>query len=178
MSDLQKEYTTIKGVPLKLHENKIFSVYFNGYYHYLEYTKTPSGAIVIPRFQNGDFLMVELRRAPVFGQSLEFPRGGIDIGEAPEAGALRELVEETGYRVTSDALTFIGVLGPDTATLNGLNHVFVVDIPDDLVPAAFDTNEITRLRRVTAVELRGLIRSNKIFDGQSLGAYGMLQAHA
>jgi ADP-ribose pyrophosphatase len=177
MTDVQKEYTTQKGVPIKLHENKLLSVYFNGYYHYIEFNKTPSGAIVIPRFGNGDFLLVQQRRAPVFGESLEFPRGGVDIGEAPVDGARRELVEETGYRVDALAATFLGVLGPDTATLNGFNHVFLVEIPDGAVQGEFDSTEITKLLRVTPFELRNLVRDNKIFDGQSLAAYGMLLAH-
>lgn len=176
MTDTQKEYSTPAGVPLKLHENKIFSVYFNGYYHYLEFTKTPTGAVVIPRFRNGDFLLVQQRRAPVFGESIEFPRGGVDRGESPEQGARRELVEETGYKVDSKSVTFLGVLGADTATVNGFNHVFLVDIPDDAMQGAFDSNEITKLLRVTPNELRNLILDNKVFDGQSLAAYGMFRA--
>ena len=177
MTNIQKEYTTQKGVPIKLHENKIFSVYFNGYYHYLEFNKMPSGAIVIPRFDNGDFLLVELRRAPVFGNSLEFPRGGVDKGETPEAGARRELVEETGYKVDTDGVTFLGVIGADTATLNGFNHVFLVDIPKDAVPGAFDTEEIIRQLRVSPSELRAMVRSNKVSCGQSLAAYGLMLAY-
>lgn len=176
--DLQKQYTTPNGVPLKLHENKRFSVYYNGNYHYPEYADTPSGAVVIPRFLNGDFLLVQQRRAPVFGDSIEFPRGGIELGESPEHGARRELGEETGYQVYPKSVTFLGVLGADTATVNGFNHVFLVDIPDDAERVEFDSNEISRLLRVTPAELRDLVRDNRIFDGQTLAAYGMLRARA
>lgn len=177
MINVQKDYTTQKGVPLKLHENKIFSVYFNGDYHYVEFNKAPSGAIVIPRFDNGDFLLVELRRTPVFGNSVEFPRGGVDRRETPEAGARRELVEETGYKVDIDAVTFLGVIGADTATLNGFNHVFLVDIPKDAVPGAFDADEIIRQLRVSPSELRAMVRGNRISCGQSLAAYGLMLAY-
>jgi len=176
MTDIQKNYSTEKGVPLKLHENQRLSVLFNGFYHYIEFNSTPVGAIVIPRLPNGDFLLVELRRAPIFGQSVEFPRGGVEGDEAPQTGALRELMEETGYVVDGDAVTYLGFLGADTATLNGQNHVFLVDIPEGAVPQGFDTEEITQLHRLSPGELRQQIRDNKIFDGQTLAAYGMLQA--
>lgn len=177
MSDVQKNYNTEKGVPIKLHENKMFSVYFNGFYHYIEFNRVPTGAIVIPRMPNGDFLMVQLQRAPAFGLSVEFPRGGVEMGETPEAGARRELVEETGYKVDTESVTFLGILGADTATLNGFNHVFLVDIPDDAVQGAFDTEEIANVVRVSPSEFRQRVRENKIFDGQTLAAYGMMLAH-
>ncbi len=45
----------------------------------------------------------------------ELPSGYVDPGEAPEAAALRELQEETGY--TADQLQLAGVLNPDTGRL-------------------------------------------------------------
>jgi len=45
----------------------------------------------------------------------ELPSGLVDPGEAPEAAALRELEEETGY--SADNLLLAGVLAPDTGRL-------------------------------------------------------------
>lgn len=178
MADIQKNYTTGKGVEIKLHENKMFSVFFNGNYHYIEFNSSNIGAVVIPRFSNGDFLLVELLRAPSFGMSTEFPRGGVNPKESPQAGAIRELKEETGYAVDVESLTFLGMMGPDTATLNGSNYVFIADIQENIIQQGYNTDEITQVIRVTPEELRTLIRTRKIFDGQTLAAYGLLQSWA
>lgn len=174
MHHIAKDYSTEKGLPLKLHENKFFSVIYNGYYHYVEYNKVGGGAVVIPRFDNGDLLLVRLRRAPVFGFSLEFPRGGVNIGESLKAGALRELSEESGYSLDTDAAHFLGTIGPDTATLNSANHVFLVDIPAGAVQGAYDTEEIEKTLRVSMVGLKQLVKDNSIQDGQTLAALAML----
>jgi ADP-ribose pyrophosphatase len=119
---------------------------------------------------------VKQRRSPVFGESIEFPRGGVDRGEAPAAGARRELVEETGYRVDADCLMYLGRVGADTATVNHEGHVFLVDIPEGALPEAFDTNEISELLRVSPAQLKQLIKENKVFDGQTLAAFAMMAA--
>jgi 8-oxo-dGTP pyrophosphatase MutT (NUDIX family) len=176
MHHILKEYGADKDKPVKLHENRVFTVFFNGCYHYIEFNCAPCGAIAIPRFSNGDFLRVKQRRSPIFGESIEFPRGGVDRGEAPAAGARRELREETGYKVEADALMFLGKVGADTATLNHEGHVFLVDIPEGAKPGEFDTNEISELIRVTPAQLKQMVRENKIFDGQTLAAFAMLAA--
>jgi ADP-ribose pyrophosphatase len=176
MHHILKEYDTVKGQPLKLHENKVFTVFFNGYYHYLEFNRALCGAIAIPRFANGDFLLVKQRRSPLFGESIEFPRGGVEKGETPAAGARRELVEETGYRVDTDCMMYLGRVGADTATINHEGHVFLVDIPEGAIPDTFDTNEISELLRVNLAQLKQLIKEGKIFDGQTLAAFAMIAA--
>ena len=44
-------------------------------------------------------VLIRQYRPPADGVVLEFPAGLIDEGETPEAAALRELREETGYHV-------------------------------------------------------------------------------
>lgn len=70
-----KTYKTEKGIPICLHENKFFKMMFNGYFHYLDNVRFGNAVATVPMFENGDLLMVRLRRAPEIGYSLEFPRG-------------------------------------------------------------------------------------------------------
>lgn len=156
-------------LPKILHENRIFRVSFNGYYHYLDF-KFPAGAIVIPRFNNGDLLLVRLRRAPNIGYSVEFPRGGVEQGETPEEGASRELCEETGYRVALPDLVHLGQVGPDTATINGFNQVYLAEIPEGAEPASYDTEEIDSLLRVSLAQLNAMVVRDEITCGQTLAA--------
>lgn len=157
-----------------LHENAIFSVYRSARYHYIEFNRCKRGAVVVPQFANGDFLLVCLQRAPIFGISPEFPRGGVEPGEDAATGAVRELEEETGYVVDVANLIHLGRVGPDTAALNHTSEVYLAPIGDDLVPEAFDTEEIDRTWRVSAAELRTLLRDGKIIDGHTLAAYTLL----
>jgi len=46
------------------------------------------------------FVLIQQYRPPVDAFAIEFPAGLIDAGETPEAAAVRELREETGYQGT------------------------------------------------------------------------------
>lgn len=170
-------YSTAQGVPLLLHKNRIFSVIFNGYFHYLEFHRYPRGVIMVGVFPNDDLLMVQLQRAPAFGLSWEFPRGGVDPGEAVADGALRELIEETGHALTADRLTHMGQVGPDTATINGASDVFLCRLPDGGVVGAFDTDEIAKVQRMPRAEFLRRVVAGDIRDGLSLAAYMLCDAH-
>ncbi|MEV0283932.1 NUDIX hydrolase [Kribbella sp. NPDC050820] len=71
------------------------------------------------------------------------PSGAVEIGESPEAGAIRELREETGLRATEDALrlAWTTTVTRDGQTLSqSWNYVaavtdaaFRIDDPDDSV---------------------------------------------
>lgn len=50
----------------------------------------------------------------------QFPQGGIDPGESPEAAAIRELYEETG--ITADKVEALGAI----------NHWLAYDYPDEI----------------------------------------------
>lgn len=172
-----KTYATEKGVPICLHENKFFRMMFNGYFHYLDAVKYARGAVVVPRFANGDVLLVRLRRAPAIGMSLEFPRGGLEPDEAADVGACRELREESGYDVPAGNAVLVGSVAPDTATINGINPVFMVTIPDDAVQGAFDVEEIDLPMRVSERAFRAMICAGEIVDGMTLAAWTLVQEH-
>ena len=172
----KNDYTTEPGVQLQLHENRMFRVYYNGNYHYIEFCHANDCAVIIPRFSNGDFLMVRLQRAPAFGVCLEFPRGGIKPKEPWAKGACRELREETGFPSNPEDAMLLGSFGADTATINGSSHVYLVDLPDGVEPGKYDEEEIDEVVRVTPAELKAMVKDHRICDGHTLSAYAMLLA--
>jgi ADP-ribose pyrophosphatase len=64
----------------------------------IEVVEHPGGVAVIARPSRGDIVLVRQYRHPVGEELWEVPAGKIEHGEPPLETALRELIEETGYR--------------------------------------------------------------------------------
>jgi ADP-ribose pyrophosphatase len=58
----------------------------------------PGAVAVLALVDDGHVCMLRNRRPAVGATLLEIPAGTLEAGEAPEAAAVRELEEETGYR--------------------------------------------------------------------------------
>lgn len=74
--------------------------------------------------------------APGVRQTWEFPGGGLDDGEEPLAGALREYVEETGFAIP-DGEVVNGWRGGDQEQYQG----FVIAVPTTFDVSAFVPND-------------------------------------
>lgn len=168
-----KKYNTEKGVPICLHENKFFKMMFNGYFHYLDSIYFNESIATVPMFENGDLLMVRLRRAPKIGFSLEFPRGGVEINETTAQATIRELSEETGYQVNLNQIIYVGKIGPDTATINAVTEVFKVIIPNDAFQGNYDTEEIDIPVRISLEDFKNKVRAGEIVDGITLASWAL-----
>ena len=73
-----------------------------------EYIRHPGAVAIIPLFEDGSILLERQFRYPLGKEFIEIPAGKIDPGEAPEATARRELLEETGY--LADSWTWLGLI--------------------------------------------------------------------
>jgi len=65
--------------------------------HWGEYIVHPGSVAVLARVGD-EILMVRQYRLVLGDYTLEIPAGTLRRGEAPEQAAVREMVEETGYR--------------------------------------------------------------------------------
>lgn len=63
-----------------------------------EVIKHPGAVGILPVLDDGSIVLVKQYRYPVGTVLYEIPAGKLDIGEAPEVCAPRELSEETGYK--------------------------------------------------------------------------------
>jgi ADP-ribose diphosphatase len=99
--------------------------------------------------------------------SLEFPRGGCDPGESPEASAIRELKEEIGANAVS--LTPLGEFTPGGSSLSIRAHLFAAEIDAIGRHDPLEGVEDVRAMDIACVEQK--IVSNEIIDGFSLALF-------
>jgi 8-oxo-dGTP pyrophosphatase MutT (NUDIX family) len=97
----------------------------------------------------------------------EIPAGAVDEDESPEAGAIREALEESGWepQTVAPLCRFF----PANGVLGQTFHIFV---SHDAVHRGepTDTNESTRIEWFTPAEVRELLQEGEISDGLSFGA--------
>lgn len=117
-------------------------------------------AQVVPVTGAGEVVLVRLFRHGSQAVSLEIPGGIVDAGEAPADAALRECLEETGYR-GAEAIP-LGVTNPNPALFSNRLHSFYLR---DVVRVAEIQNSPTEHTETVLVpidELRGLLRDGTI----------------
>jgi ADP-ribose pyrophosphatase len=123
--------------------------------------------VLVPVDGDGRLLFVRQYRHAVAAWLLELPAGGIDDHDAsPEAAALRELREETGYRGT---LTRLGGFFLAPGYSDEYQHIFAAR---DLVEDALDPDEDEDLRpaRLALDEALTAIDAGEIRDAKSIAA--------
>jgi 8-oxo-dGTP pyrophosphatase MutT (NUDIX family) len=94
----------------------------------------------------------------------EVPAGRVDPGEAPADAALRETVEETGWRPR--AVHPLGSFHPTNGLSDQLFHVFTADGAEHVGDP--DPNEATRVEWVPVAGVRAAIARGEVLDGFSL----------
>lgn len=134
----------------------------------------PDFALIVPQHEDGRFQLVEQYRYPVGGRFWEFPQGSWENapGTDPQALALTELAEETGFRAAQ--LTPLGHLYEAYGFSNQGFHVFHAT---GLRPgqAARETSEADmRTAAFTRDQITVMIRSGQIKDAPSIAALGLL----
>nr|KAF6501682.1 nudix hydrolase 5 [Molossus molossus] len=95
--------------------------------------QSADGVTIIPVLQRTlhyeCIVLVKQFRPPMGSYCLEFPAGLIDDNESPEAAALRELEEETGYK--GDIAECSPVICMDPGLSNCTTHIVTVTINGD-----------------------------------------------
>ena len=140
-----------------------------------------------------EMLLVRQFRPPMGAVTIELPAGLVDPGESPEAAALRELKEETGYTGSSACVSGQLAMSPGLTDEAVALVVVEVDLdsPANRVPEqALDESEFIRVNRVPVKALLPTLRELErdgcvpftglytLAVGLQLGASGLADASA
>ena len=134
-----------------------------------EYIVHPGAVMVVPLLDDGRLVVERQWRYPLARVMLEFPAGKLEPGEHPLHCAIRELIEETGYRATEWARA--GVLHNAIAYSNEAIEVWFAR---GLTPGerALDAGEFLEVGDASLEELDELARRGEMTDAKTL--IGML----
>lgn len=132
----------------------------------------PDFAVVIPRFPNGDIVMVRQYRYPLGKYTWEFPMGVVK-GVPMLKAAKIELQQETGYR--AQKWTLLGRYYIAPGMMAQMAHVYLAEdlIPGDPEP---EEGEFITAKRVSKATVRRWFRTGKLKDGPSLVAWSFLNS--
>src|SRR5215467_14256738 len=89
----------------------------------LDAVRVPSVAYIVPLLDDGRVVLIRQYRPIVGAEIWELPAGTIEAGEAPDACARRELVEEAGYE--AGRLDPLGEALADPGLTDGRIFLFV-----------------------------------------------------
>jgi ADP-ribose diphosphatase len=123
-------------------------------------------AAVIPLTDDGHVIMVRQYRKAAERELLEIPAGGLELGEAPEECARRELAEETG--LTARSLTHLVTFIPSPGVMTELIAIFVARGLAPIHQEAPGDEEGLRVVRVPVNQARAMIDSGEICDAKSI----------
>jgi 8-oxo-dGTP pyrophosphatase MutT (NUDIX family) len=134
-------------------------------HHVVEYHRPAVG--VVATDAAGRVMLVDHDRFISQERSWEIPSGGVEDGEAWEAAARRELLEESGC--TGGALVYLGRYRPSIGSTNQLFVLYYAAGVEQTAPIT-DTNEIIAARWFPVAEVRARIAQDAVPDGLSLTA--------
>jgi 8-oxo-dGTP pyrophosphatase MutT (NUDIX family) len=127
--------------------------------HMFHRIRSPDWVQILPITPSGEAVLVRQYRHGDQRTTLEIPGGLLDPGEDPAAAALRECLEETGYR--GAAAVSLGVVNPNPALFTNRLHGFFAR---DVVAERAVQNTGTEITEPVLVPLRDLERM--MIDGE------------
>jgi ADP-ribose pyrophosphatase len=138
-----------------------------GEYHYVH---TGGSVFIIPVLDDGSLLMNKQYRYLNERFSLEFPGGGVKVGENHDEIAKKELIEETGY---DGELEKVGIFNPFCGVTNEYCHVYIARNLKPSDKEKPDESEEFLIQNISINKLEEMIYSNEIFSGMTMASWAL-----
>ncbi|ACB40801.1 NUDIX hydrolase [Pyrobaculum neutrophilum] len=133
-----------------------------------EYLVHP-GAVAVLALNGGKVLLVKQFRGALGQWTLEVPAGTLEPGEDPGEAAVREMVEETGYRPLR--LEHLLDFHPTPGVSNELIRIYYTDALEHVGVGGRDPGEVDmEVVEVKPAELLGMVDRGEIKDGKTIVA--------
>jgi 8-oxo-dGTP pyrophosphatase MutT (NUDIX family) len=133
--------------------------------HHVVRTPRPAAGTVI--IGDDGILLLHRHRFITDTWGWEIPAGGVDPGETPEHGAIREALEETGWEPTT--VSPLCRFHPANGLLDQVFHIYVsADAVHRGEPV--DANEADRVEWIALTDALRLLQTGRISDGLSFAA--------
>ena len=133
-----------------------------------------SAAIIIPRLENGNYLIViEPRVFTDLTVGIAFPAGYMDKDEEKEVSALRELREETGY--IASKVEYIDSYYQDEGCSAAINYIFLAKDCKLESKQDLDEDEFIKYMEVSFEDLLELEKMGYIKGANTKYALRMIQ---
>lgn len=170
MSLLQK---TMKSE--KVYEGKILNLRIdtvelpNKKYSKREIVEHSGAVAIVPIIDKDKLILIKQYRKAVEDYLYEIPAGRIEINEEPRETAIRELIEEIGYRPKK--LTYLSEFYPSPGYTNEkiqlfLGEALIAEAPDT------ETEELIEVHEFTFDQVIKMIERNEIIDAKTIiGVY-------
>ena len=125
----------------------------------------PGSVVILPVLPDGRILMIRQYRHAAHQYLWELVAGRIDAGENPHEAAVRELIEETGYRARSFRI-FLDVF----PTPGFLEERMFILLAEGLTAGEAEPEEDEKLfsRAFSFKQLEGMIHTGKLRDAKSI----------
>ncbi len=138
-----------------------------------EVVQHPGAVVVLAERPDGRFVLVRQYRTAIGEVSLEMVAGGLEPGEAPEAAARRELVEESGY--VAESIRPLGVIVPCPGYSAERLHCFAARVSQ--LPGATrpDFDEQVEAVILTRAEIEAAIMCGELKDAKSIAIWHLAQ---
>ena len=163
MGEVLSRRSVHEGRKIKLYLEKVRLP--NGAQTELEVIEHPGASTILPFVGKDEILLIRQHRHCAGGELLEVPAGTLDKGEAPEACALREIEEETGFR--AGRLEPLGWIWTTPGFTNEKIHLFAAF---DLTPGKVerDHDEVIEVERMSFAEALDRAARGDITDAKTI----------